>query len=467
MTAFFRVAVLFILTAFASTAKADSNPNVIIIFTDDQGYSDVGCFGAEGFTTPHLDRMARQGMRFTDFYVSQAVCGASRASLLTGCYANRIGMFGAPSHASKHGIHDDELLIPELLKKKGYATAMYGKWHLGYQEKFLPMQHGFDDYYGLPYSNDMWPFHPTAGDRFPPLPLIEQNKIIGHNPDQTKLTTDYTNRAVDFINKHSDQPFFLYVAHSMPHVPLFVSKKHDGISEQGLYGDVIREIDWGVGQIMRALRKNKIDDNTLVIFTTDNGPWLSYGNHAGSARPLREGKGTAWEGGQRVPCIMWWPGQIPAGTACNEVAATIDILPTLSEITGASLSDNKIDGLSILPLMRGESGAKSPHDVYCYYWGKALHAVRSGPWKLHFPHGYRSLKGDPGNDGIPGPYIQKKTGLELYNLTEDISESTNVAEKYPNEVKRLIELADRYRESIGDTLTQKTGSELREPGRVE
>lgn len=329
------------------------------------------------------------------------------------------------------------------------------------------MQHGFDDYYGLPYSNDMWPFHPTAGDRFPPLPLIEQNKIIGHNPDQTKLTTDYTHRAVDFINNHSDQPFFLYVAHSMPHVPLFVSKKHDGISEQGLYGDVIREIDWGVGQIMRALRKNKIDDNTLVIFTTDNGPWLSYGNHAGSARPLREGKGTAWEGGQRVPCIMWWPGQIPAGTACNEVAATIDILPTLSEITGASLSDNKIDGLSILPLMRGESGAKSPHDVYCYYWGKALHAVRSGPWKLHFPHGYRSLKGDPGNNGIPGPYIQKKTGLELYNLTEDISESTNVAEKYPNQVKRLIELANRYRESIGDTLTQKTGSELREPGRVE
>jgi len=445
---------------------AAEQPNLVIIFTDDQGYSDVGCFGAKGFETPNLDRMAGEGMRFTNFYVAQAVCGASRAALLTGCYSNRIGMLGAPSHRSKHGINKAETLIPELLKDRGYATAMYGKWHLGFQEKFLPMQHGFDDYFGLPYSNDMWPNHPTAGANSPPLPLIERNKTIAHNPDQTQLTTWYTERAVSFIDANKAGPFFLYVAHSMPHVPLFVSDKYQGKSEQGMYGDVISEIDWSVGQILGALKRNGIDDDTLVIFTSDNGPWLSYGNHGGSARPLREGKGTAWEGGVREPCIMRWPGKIPAGKVCHELAATIDVLPTIAQLADAPLPERKIDGKSIWNLMAGEPGAKTPHDAYYYYWGGALHAVRSGKWKLHFPHPYRSITGTPGKDGRPNGYSQKKCGLELYDLEGDIGEATDVAAENPSVVTRLQKLADEIRSELGDTLTKKKGSENRQPGRI-
>ncbi|WP_339910462.1 sulfatase-like hydrolase/transferase, partial [Symmachiella dynata] len=265
LSGFCALTVLFTTAVSARAQETQRPPNVVIIFTDDQGYADVGCFGAEGFETPHLDRMATEGMRFTNFYVAQAVCGASRAALLTGCYPNRIGMLGAPSHRTKHGIHDDELLIPELLKQRGYATAIYGKWHLGHHEQFLPPNHGFDDYYGLPYSNDMWPNHPTAGDHYPPLPLIAGTKTIEQNPDQTQLTTSYTQHAVKFIDQNKDRPFFLYVPHSMPHVPLFVSDKYKDKTAQGRYGDVISEIDWSVGQILEAIKKNGLDDNTLVI----------------------------------------------------------------------------------------------------------------------------------------------------------------------------------------------------------
>ncbi len=438
-------------------------PNVVIIFTDDQGYADVGCFGAEGFQTPNLDRMAAEGMRFTNFYVAQAVCGASRAALLTGCYPNRIGMLGAPSHRTNHGIHEDEMLIPELLKQRGYATAIYGKWHLGHHEEFLPPNHGFDDYFGLPYSNDMWPYHPTAGDKYPPLPLISGTKTIEHNPDQTKLTTWYTEHAVKFIDEHKDRPFFLYVPHSMPHVPLFVSEKYKDKSEQGMYGDVISEVDWSVGQILGAIKRNGLDDNTLVIFTSDNGPWLSYGNHAGSAGPLREGKGTTWEGGVREPCIMRWPGKIPAGTVCNEVAATIDILPTLARLTGTKLSEHAIDGKDIWPLMSGEKNAKTPHEAYYYYWGNHLQAIRSGPWKLHFPHEYRSLTGAPGQDGQPDGYTKGETGLALYNLDDDIGETTDVKDKHPDVVARLKKLADDARQELGDSATKQKGTGTREP----
>ncbi|MFG0333983.1 MAG: sulfatase, partial [Maioricimonas sp. JB049] len=411
---------------------ADASPNVVIIFTDDHGYADVGCFGAEGFETPHLDRMADEGMRFTSFYVAQAVCGASRAALLTGCYPNRIGMLGAPSHRSTHGINAEEVLIPELCKQKGYATAIYGKWHLGHHRPFLPMQHGFDDYFGLPYSNDMWPYHPERPDAFPDLPLIEGNEIV--NPkvtpeDQVWLTTWYTERAVKFIDEHHEEPFFLYVAHSMPHVPLFASDKYAGKSEQGMYGDVISEIDWSVGQILEALQRNGIDEQTLVIFTSDNGPWLSYGNHAGSAGPLREGKGTTWEGGVREPCIMRWPGHIPAGTTCDELAATIDLLPTIAGLIDAELPDHPIDGKDIWPLMSGHPDAGTPHNVFYYYWGNHLQAIRSGDWKLHFPHNFRSLTGEPGNDGTPAGYTQGKTGLALFNLRADIGESTDVKDQ--------------------------------------
>lgn len=447
------------------TSLAAPPPNVVVIFTDDQGYGDVGCFGAKGFVTPNLDRMAQDGIRFTSFYSAQAVCSASRTALLTGCYPNRIGILGALGPNSTHGINDNERTIAQVLKTRGYATAIYGKWHLGHHPKFLPTRHGFDDYFGLPYSNDMWPKHPTS--KFPDLPLIEGEKIVEHNPDQTKLTTWYTERAVKFIEKNKDKPFFLYVPHNMPHVPLHVSEKFKGKSEQGLYGDVIMEIDWSVGQILATLKKHNLDEQTLVIFTSDNGPWLSYGNHAGSAGPLREGKGTSWDGGQREPCIMRWTGKIPAGSVCKEPAMTIDILPTLAKLAGAELPQPKIDGLDIWPLMSAQPNAKSPQEAYYFYWGNELQGIRSGPWKLHFAHTYRSLDGKSGGrDGKPGPYVDKKTPLALYNLDTDIGETTNVADKHPDIVSRLQTLAEKAREELGDSATKQQGKGFRAPGKL-
>ncbi|MAT14156.1 MAG: arylsulfatase [Planctomyces sp.] len=446
--------------------EANSLPNVVIVFTDDQGYADLGVFGAEGFETPHIDQLAADGRKFTNFYVAQAVCSASRAALLSGCYPNRIGIRGALGPGAKIGIHADETLLPEFFQEKGYATGMYGKWHLGDAPQFLPTRHGFDEYFGLPYSNDMWPFHPTGGDRYPPLPLIENETVLETNPDQSRLTTQYTERAVDFIERNQDRPFFLYVAHSMPHVPLFVSDKYDGKTEQGLYGDVIAEIDWSVGQIREMLERLQLAENTIIIYTSDNGPWLSYGPHGGSAKPLREGKGTAWEGGVRVPCVMSWPGHIPEGTTCDELAATIDILPTLAKIIDAELPEREIDGLNILPLMTGDEDAKTPHEVYYYYWIEELHAVRSGPWKLHFPHSYRHVD-VPGKDGQPGKQSYPKTEMALYNLDEDISESTNVIDAHPDVVMKLVEYAEQARGDLGDKLQKRDGAKVRESGRIE
>ena len=450
----------------AGPAKGERPPNFVIIFTDDQGYGDVGCFGAKGFTTPNLDRMAREGVRFTDFYAAQAVCSASRTALLTGCYPNRIGILGALGPKARHGISNREKTIAQVLKPRGYATAIYGKWHLGHHRRFLPTRHGFDDYFGLPYSNDMWPKHPTS--KFPPLPLIEGDKVIARNPDQTKLTTWYTERAVKFIDRNRDRPFFLYVAHNMPHVPLHVSDKFKGKSKRGLYGDVIMEIDWSVGEILAALKRNGLDERTLVIFTSDNGPWLSYGDHAGSAGPLREGKGTTWDGGQREPCVMRWPGKIPPGSVCREPAMTIDVLPTLARLAGAALPENRIDGKDIWPLIAGAKGARSPHEAYFFYWDRHLQGVRSGKWKLHFPHQYRTLAGKPGGKGgKPVPYSQAKTSLVLYDLDKDPGETTNVADSHPEVVKRLKELADRMREDLGDSALKKKGKGVRPPGRIE
>jgi len=442
-------------------------PNVVIIFTDDQGYQDVGCFGSPDIKTPNLDRMAAGGIRFTDFYVAQAVCGASRAALLTGCYPNRIGMLGAPGPHSSHGISDGEMTLAQLVKQKGYATAMFGKWHLGDSKRFLPTHHGFDEYFGLPYSNDMWPHHPTAGANYPPLPLIEGDEVIATNPDQMQLTTWYAQRAVKFIEKSKDRPFFLYVAHSMPHVPLHVSDKFKGKSERGLYGDVIMEIDWSVGEILGSLERCGLTKDTLVIFTSDNGPWLSYGDHAGCALPLREGKGTSWDGGLREPTIMRWPGRIPAENVCSEPCMTIDILPTVAALTGAKLPGHKIDGLDIWPVMSGQAGAKSPHEALFFYWANALEGVRSGKWKLHFPHGYRTMAGKPGGiGGKPALYSQARTGLALYDLSADAGETTDLAEKNPDVVKRLKALADAARADLGDSATKQKGTGLREPGRL-
>lgn len=449
-------------------AEAERPPNIVLMFADDLGYADLGCFGSKTNPTPNLDRLAAEGRRFTSFCVAQAVCSASRAALLTGCYPNRIGIRGALGPQSDVGISNDEQTIAEVLKAQGYATAIFGKWHLGHHEQFLPTRHGFDEYFGLPYSNDMWPKHPTAGKNFPPLPLIDGEKIVAYNPDQTQLTTSYTERAVSFIERNQDRPFFLYVPHSMPHVPLFVGKIHDGKSGNGLYADVIAEIDWSMGQILATLEKLDLDDNTLVIFTSDNGPWLSYGNHAGSAGRLREGKGTMWEGGARVPCIMRWPGRIPAGTSTNEFAATIDILPTLAAIVGAKTqASHIIDGKDIRGLLFGDANTKSPHEAYYYYWGDDLQAIRSGRWKLHFPHEYRSLDGSqPGSDGQPGPYVTKKIGMALFDLESDDGETTDVAESHPDVVTRLQRLADAAREDLGDSLTNRTGKNIRPPGRL-
>jgi len=459
--------------------SAERTPNVVVIFMDDMGYADIGPFGAKGYETPNLDRMAKEGRVFTDFYVTQAVCSASRAGLLTGCYNVRVGILGALGPSAKHGISADEVTIAEICKQEDYATACYGKWHLGHHKQFLPMQHGFDDYFGLPYSNDMWPYHPGVAHlsmeerlkRWPHLPLIDKNEVV--NPkvtgkDQEQLTTQYTERAVNFIEEHKDQPFFLYVPHSMVHVPLYVSDKFKGKSKRGLFGDVVMEVDWSVGQILDTLREHDLENDTLVIFTSDNGPWLSYGDHAGSAAPLREGKGTMFDGGCREPTVMWWPGTIPAGTKCSEPAMTIDILPTVAHLIGAELPKHDIDGKNILPLIQGEPDARSPHDAYYFYYGNELQAMRMGKWKLHFPHGYRTLAGrEGGAGGKPVNYSQAKIGLELFDLESDISESTNIADKHPEVVKQMQKLADQQREQLGDSRLKKKGVGIRPSGRLD
>jgi len=464
--------IIFASSALTAAERA-AKPNIVIIFTDDQGYADVGCFGAKGLVTPNLDRLAKDGVRFTDFYVSQAVCSASRASLLTGCYSNRVGIHGALGPNANIGLNPEETTLAEVCKSRGYATGMVGKWHLGSRPEFFPTKQGFDSYLGLPYSNDMWPHHPEAKKgTYPNLPMYDGDTIV--NPDvspndQSKLTAAYTERAVKFLGENKAKPFFLYVAHSMPHVPLFAGQSFRGKSERGIYGDVIQEIDASVGSILQALETHKLAENTLVIFTSDNGPWLSYGNHGGSAEPLREGKGTAWDGGVRVPMIARWPGVIPAGSICKEPAMTIDVLPTVAKFIGAELPKEKIDGLDIGPMLRGKPGAKCPHGAYYYYYHtNELHALRSGPWKLVLPHAYRTMQGQaPGKDGVPGKYKQAKIEkAQLFNLTSDVGESKDVAAENPGVVKKLLEYAELAREDLGDALTKRTGKGLREPGRA-
>jgi arylsulfatase A len=476
MIATLRCAAFFAALFLTLAVRAETRlPNFVIIFTDDQGYADVGVFGAKGFTTPNLDRLAAEGRKFTNFHVAQPVCSASRAALLTGCYSNRIGIHGALGPAATHGIADDEMTLAELVKQKGYATGMTGKWHLGRPAQFLPTHHGFDEYFGLPYSNDMWPLHPEAkAGTYPPLPLIEGDRVLKEeltHEDQAQLTTQYTERAVRFIEKNKDGPFLLYVAHNMPHVPLHVSDKFKGKSARGLYGDVIEEIDWSVGEILAALKRSGVEENTWVIFTSDNGPWLSYGEHAGSAAPLREGKGTNWEGGTREPCLMRWPGQIPVGSTCDTMLMTIDLFPTIAKRLAADLPAHKIDGLDVWPIIAGEPGAKNPHDAYLFYYeNNQLQAVTSGDgrWKLQLPHTWRTLGGKPGGkNGIPAKYEQRKMmESELYDLQNDVSETTDVAGQNPEIVKRLEALAEQARADLGDTLTNRAGAGVREPGRV-
>jgi arylsulfatase len=480
-----------VLSAAAAAADASpprSLPNIVLILTDDQGYADVGCFGAKGLRTPHLDRLAKEGTRFTSFYVSQPVCTASRASLLTGCYANRVGLEGALNPTSTVGIADDEVLLSEICKSRGYSTAVYGKWHLGHQPKFHPFRHGFDDFFGIPYPNDVSnKYHPVIRT-FPPLPLIDGERVVAEEPDQSQFTRQLTERAVAFIERNTQRPFFLYLAHIMPHVPIFASERFRGRSRRGLYGDVIEELDWSVGEVVAALRRHRLDENTFVIFTSDNGPFLSYGDHAGSAGPFRGGKLTAFEGGVRMPTIMRWPGHIPAGGRCPRIVSSLDLLPTIARQIGAPLPPHPIDGVDVSELLfRPE--AESPRKVFLYYAGSELHAVRSGDWKLHLPHRYLEVAGAPGQSGKPSNwdkltpealtrsdiegiasrhgYRLETIGLVLYNLEDDPGETHDVAAAHPDVVKRLSALAEEAREDLGDSLVGRPGRGVRPPGRVE
>ena len=458
-------------TSKKSKPLQDKKTNVIIIFTDDQGYQDIGCFGATDIETPNLDNMAKEGIMLTDFYAAQAVCSASRAGLLTGCYTNRIGIHGAFMPDSNQGLNLSETTIPEMLKEINYNTGIFGKWHLGDHPKFMPNNQGFDEYFGIPYSNDMWPLHPQQGTSFDfsPLPLFENEKIIDTLTTQSSLTTQITERSVEFIKKNKENPFFLYIAHPQPHVPLYVSDKFKGKSKRGLYGDVIMEIDWSVGQVLAALKEYNLDDNTIVIFTSDNGPWLSYGDHAGCAYPLREGKGTALEGGQREPCIIRYPNKIKPGRVIDVPMMAIDILPTIAKITGAKLPDNTIDGMNIWDIWTGKSN-QSPHKAYYFYYHvNELHGIRYGKWKMYFPHKYRTLNGRKGGEnGLPVEYeYNTMNTIELYDLSKDISETIDVAAKHPDIVAEILSLGDNIRTELGDTLLDKVGTGTRLAGEIE
>ena len=480
MTTIKKLLPLLLMPILFSASKKDqhigaaASPNVVIIFMDDMGYGDIEPNGAQPYHTPHLNSLAAEGMRFTQFYAAQAVCSASRSGLLTGCYPTRIGINGALVPWSKIALNPNEETIAELLKKKGYATGMVGKWHLGCKEPFLPLQNGFDEYFGLPYSNDMWPIHydgkpitDTANHRikYPPLPLMEGNKTIEHLQtlnQQTTLTERYTQKAVKFITDNKNQRFFLYLAHSMPHVPLAAGKKFAGKSGSGLYGDVMEEIDWSVGEIMKTLEQQGLKKNTLIIFSSDNGPWITYGNHAGSTGGLREGKGTHWDGGLKVPCIMSYPGIIPQGTICNKLASTIDVLPTLAALCKAPIPKNKIDGVNLLPILKGNVQASARPNFVYYYDLNNLKAVRNERFKLVFNCMSQTYKKTVmGKDGWPGPYASEKVKFALYDLMHDPGENLDVQQAYPQVVKELEAVAEKYRQEIGDGLTNRTGNEVR------
>ena len=446
------------------SALAERPPNFVVIFTDDQGYADVGCFGAEDFKTPHLDRMAAEGLRLTSFYSASPICSPSRAALMTGSYPPRCGMAVYPNSSKRNpgltslvlfpyheaGLHADEVTIAELLKQEGYATSCVGKWHLGHQPEFLPTENGFDEYFGIPYSNDM-----------KPSPVLRGTEQIEEPADQDTITERYTAEAVSFIERNKDQPFFLYLPPSMPHTPLHVSDRFRGKSGGGLYGDVIEMVDWSTGEILDALREHGLDDNTLVLFTSDNGPWLTKGEHGGSAKPLRSGKGSTYEGGMRVPAIAWWPGTIPAGSETDAVAGTIDVLPTLAKLAGAALPVVALDGRDISPLLLDPATAGSPHEAYFYFKALGLEAVRSGDWKLMFER--KAWEEFPYRRKLPD-FPDAVVPMALYNLADDIGESKDVSADHPEIVARLVTLATAMRAELGDSRTEVPCAECRPLG---
>jgi arylsulfatase A len=428
----------------AAAEVPDGPPNIIIIFADDQGYGDVGVYGSTRIHTPNLDRMAMEGLKLTNFYAFPS-CSPSRAALLTGAYPPRVGIPDVigpegPDWTSnkQYGINAVETTLPEMLKRAGYATGMIGKWHLGHFPETMPLRHGFDQFFGLPYSNDM---HPGNNPLWPDLPLLDGEDTVALNPDQRELTSRYTQRAIEFLEEHQDTSFFLYLAHSMPHVPLFTSQDFQDRSGYGTYTDVIEEIDASVGQIFATLDQLGLDDNTIVLYTSDNGPWLTYGNHAGSAGPFREGKGTTYEGGMRVPFLARWPAGIPAGGVNHAPASLTDVLPTMAALTGAPLPKRAIDGRDLSLLLReNQAPASSP---FYYYRSGNLDAVRLERWKLHIPHNFRYVD-QVANDGNRGSYAYRYSELELYDLYGDPGEVYNVAEEFPEKVAELRALAESF-----------------------
>jgi arylsulfatase A len=432
------IAAAFIASCKTIETKSASKPNFIVIFIDDMGYGDLGCFGSKKNRTPNIDKMAAEGMKFTDFYVACSVCTPSRAALLTGSYPRRVNLHVDEQNrcvlfpGARKGLNPKEITIAEILKGQGYNTACIGKWHLGDHPDFLPTRQGFDYYYGIPYSNDM--------HRKPiPLPLMRNQTVIEAPVNQNTLTKRYTEETIRFIRKSKDTPFFIYLPHSMVHLPLHASEDFKDKSANGIYGDATEEIDWSTGEIIKVLKEQGIEENTLIIFTSDNG---STGRSGGSNAPLRGNKGQTDEGGMRVPCVMKYPGKIPAGSICSEVSGTIDFLPTIATLSGADIpKDRIIDGKNIWKLMTGASGAKSPHEAFYYYQMDQLQCVRSGKWKLHLP-----MESKKRNWGEP----EGKTPMKLFDLTRDIHEDHDLFTQHPEVVERLLKLAERMKHDIGD-----------------
>jgi len=445
-------------------------PNIIFILTDDQGYGDLGIYGAKDILTPNIDFLASQGARFTSYYATQPVCSASRASILTGSYADRLSIHGAFMPNSKKGINSQETTVAEMLKNKGYSTAIFGKWHLGDAPEFFPTRHGFDEFYGILYSNDMWPYHPEQGTifNFDDLKLYDNENVLKVINDQSFLTEAITDRSINFINKNKDNPFFLYIPHPQPHVPLFAKNKFRGIQKRGIYGDVINEIDFSFGRIFDALKKNNLIKNTIIIFTSDNGPWLSYGTHSGSSGIYREGKGTSWEGGHRVPAIISYPNYIKPNTIIEAPVMGIDWFPTIKEFSNSKNPKLKIDGKSLVPLLTGKT-LKSPHEnLFFYYRRNELHAIRHKDWKYYLSHSYRSLNGKKGkSDGTPIKYeMNEIKSPELYNLIKDPKEKNNVADLHPNIVKKIDRISDSISLILGNSLKGIKGKEVRPIGLI-
>jgi arylsulfatase A len=444
---------LFVLLAALLSATATARPpNVVVIFIDDMGYGDIGPFGATKQRTPHLDRMAKEGMKLTSFYATP-VCSVSRAQMLTGCYGARVSVPGVYFPGQSVGLNPAEVTVAERLKEKGYATQMVGKWHLGDQPEFLPTRQGFDHYYGIPYSNDM--LKKSAETKVPVVPVLRDEKIaeLMDGEGQRRLVELYTKEAVDFITRSKDQPFYLYFAHNAVHTPIWPGAAFAGKSQNGRFGDWVEEVDWSVGQVLDALRSQGLDKDTLVVFTSDNGPWLTKGADGGSAGPLRGGKGSTWEGGVRVPTLAWWPGRVPAGSVNDAVAATIDLLPTFVSLAGGTVPATPvIDGRDITPILLGQS-KESAREAHYYFASYDLQAVRQGRWKLALA---------PQPEGMGKNAAKTAPGLRLYDLDAEIGEQTDVAAQHPEVVAKLKALADKMEAEIGG----KTPTARRPAGEV-